>query len=158
MAGDAVYVTREHLQTMQTELHDLKSRARREVAQKIADARSHGDLSENADYDAAKHEQELLEIRISRLEGALSRVQVIDPKDFPNDKVYILSRVKLLNKKLGKEVDYQLVSPEEADFEQQKLSVTSPLGKALLGKVVGDIVETKVPAGVIQYEVLAIGK
>ena len=158
MAGDAVYVTREHLQTMQTELHDLKGRARKEIAQKIADARSHGDLSENADYDAAKHEQELLEIRISRLEGALSRVQVIDPKDFPDDKVYILSKVKLLNRKLGKEVEYQLVSPEEADFEQQKLSVTSPLGKALLGKVVGDIVETKVPAGVIQYEVLAIGK
>lgn len=158
MAGDAVYVTREHLQTMQTELHDLKTRARKEIAQKIADARSHGDLSENADYDAAKHEQELLEIRISRLEGAMSRVQVIDPKDFPDDKVYILSKVKLLNKKLAKEVDYQLVSPEEADFEQQKLSVTSPLGKALLGKVVGDIIETKVPAGVIQYEVLAIGK
>ena len=158
MAGDAVYVTREHLLTMQSELHDLKTRARKEVAQKIADARSHGDLSENADYDAAKHEQELLEIRISRLEGALSRAQVIDPKDFPNDKVYILSKVRLLNKKSSKEVDYQLVSPEEADFEQNKLSVTSPLGKALLGKVVGDIVETKVPAGAIQYEVLSIGK
>jgi transcription elongation factor GreA len=158
MAGDAVYVTREYLQTMQTELHDLKSRGRKEIAQKIADARSHGDLSENADYDAAKHEQELLEIRISRLEGALSRVQVIDPKDFPDDKVYILSRVRLLNKKVNKEINYQLVSPEEADFEQNKLSVTSPLGKALLGKVVGDVIETKVPAGVIQYEVLAISK
>lgn len=158
MAGDVVYVTREYLQTMQTELHDLKSRGRKEIAQKIADARSHGDLSENADYDAAKHEQELLEIRISRLEGALSRVQVIDPKDFPDDKVYILSRVRLLNKKVNKEISYLLVSPEEADFEQNKLSVTSPLGKALLGKVVGDVIETKVPAGVIQYELLSIGK
>ena len=158
MAGDAVYVTREYLQTMQSELHDLKTRARKEIAQKIADARSHGDLSENADYDAAKHEQELLEIRISRLDGAMSRVQVIDPKDFPDDKVYILSKVKLLNKKLAKEVDYHLVRPEDADFEQQQLSVTSPLGKALLGKVVGDVIETKVPAGVIQYEVLAISK
>ncbi|MBU3741054.1 MAG: transcription elongation factor GreA [Candidatus Kapabacteria bacterium] len=158
MPGDVVYVTREHLLTMQSELHDLKSRGRKEIAQKIADARSHGDLSENADYDAAKHEQELLEIRISRLEGALSRVQVIDPKDFPDDKVYILSKVRLLNKKSTKEVEYQLVSPEEADFEQNKLSVTSPLGKAMLGKVVGDVIETKVPAGVIQYEVLSIGK
>lgn len=158
MAGDAVYVTKEHLQSMQAELYELKTKGRKEVAQKIADARSHGDLSENADYDAAKHEQELLEIRISRIEGALSRVQVIDPKDFPDDKVYILSRVRLLNRKTNKEINYQLVSPEEADFEQNKLSVTSPLGKALLGKVIGDVVETKVPAGVIQYEVLAISK
>jgi transcription elongation factor GreA len=158
MPADTVYVTKEHLFAMQTEVHDLKTRARREVAQKIADARSHGDLSENADYDAAKHEQELLEIRIHKLESALGKVQVIDPSDFPNDKVYILSRVRLLNKKLHKELEYLLVSPEEADFEQNKLSVTSPLGKALLGKVVGDIVETKVPAGVIQYELLEIGK
>lgn len=158
MAGDAVYVTKEHLQTMQAELHELKTKGRKEVAQKIADARSHGDLSENADYDAAKHEQELLEIRISRIEGALSRVQVIDPSDFPDDKVYILSKVRLMNRKTNKEINYQLVSPEEADFEQNKLSVTSPLGKALLGKVIGDVVETKVPAGVIQYEVLAISK
>jgi transcription elongation factor GreA len=158
MAGDAVYVTKEHLQSMQSELHELKTRGRKEIAQKIADARSHGDLSENADYDAAKHEQELLEIRIARLEGALSRVQVIDPKDFPDDKVYILSKVRLMNRKTNKEIEYQLVSPEEADFEQNKLSVTSPLGKALLGTVVGDVVETKVPAGVIQYEVLGIRK
>jgi transcription elongation factor GreA len=158
MAGDAVYVTKEHLQSMQSELHELKTRGRKEIAQKIADARSHGDLSENADYDAAKHEQELLEIRIARLEGALSRVQVIDPKDFPDDKVYILSKVRLMNRKTNKEIEYQLVSPEEAYFEQNKLSVTSPLGKALLGTVVGDVVETKVPAGVIQYEVLGIRK
>ncbi|MFN6113209.1 MAG: GreA/GreB family elongation factor, partial [Bacteroidota bacterium] len=84
--------------------------------------------------------------------------QVIDAKDFPDDKVYILSRVELLNKKTNKKIQYLLVSPEEADFEQNKLSVTSPLGKALLGKVVGETVETKVPAGVIQYEILTIGK
>jgi transcription elongation factor GreA len=151
-------MTRDGVAKLEEEIRYLKSKGRTEIAEKISYARSHGDLSENADYDAAKHEQELLEIRISRLDGAMSRVQVIDPKDFPDDKVYILSKVKLLNKKLAKEVDYQLVSPEEADFEQQKLSVTSPLGKALLGKVVGDVIETKVPAGVIQYEVLAISK
>jgi len=157
MAG-AVYITRERLEAMQQEVHELKTKGRREIAQKIADARSHGDLSENADYDAAKHEQELLEIRISKIETSLSRAQVIDSKDFPDDKVYILSRVKLLNKKTNREIEYLLVSNEEADFEQNKLSVTSPLGKALLGRVIGDIVETKVPAGVIQYEVLNISK
>lgn len=158
MAGDAVYLTREHLESMRAELHDLKGRGRKDIAQKIAEARSHGDLSENADYDAAKHAQELLEIRISRLESTLAKAQVIDASDFPDDKVYILSRVKLMNKKTNKEIEYLLVSPEEADFEQNKLSVTSPLGKALLGKVVGDLVETKVPAGVIQYELLHISK
>ncbi|MBN9399995.1 MAG: transcription elongation factor GreA ['Candidatus Kapabacteria' thiocyanatum] len=156
--AEAVYITRERLEAMQQEVHELKTKGRREIAQKIADARSHGDLSENADYDAAKHEQELLEIRISKIETSLSRAQVIDPKDFPDDKIYILSRVKLLNKKTNREIEYLLVSNEEADFEQNKLSVTSPLGKALLGRVIGDIVETKVPAGVIQYEVLNISK
>ncbi|GMV53626.1 MAG: transcription elongation factor GreA [Chlorobi bacterium] len=158
MGGNAIYVTREHLEAIQLELHDLKGRGRKDIAQKIADARSHGDLSENADYDAAKHAQELLEIRISKLESTLARAQVIDKSDFPDDKVYILSNVKLLNKKTNKEVDYQLVSPEEADFEQNKLSVTSPLGKALMGKVVGDLVETRVPAGILQYEILNISK
>lgn len=158
MAGDIVYITRERLEEMQAELNDLKGRGRKDIAQKIADARSHGDLSENADYDAAKHAQELMEIRISKLESALSKAQVIEASDFPNDKVYILSKVKLLNKKTNREIEYTMVSPEEADFEQNKLSVTSPVGKSLMGKVVGDIIEAKVPAGTIQYEILAIGK
>lgn len=158
MAGDAVYITKEYLHEQQAELHELRTTGRKDIAQKIAEARSHGDLSENADYDAAKHAQELLEIRISRIQTMLGKAQVIDSKDFPDDKVYILSRVTLLNKKTNREIDYQLVSPEEADFEKAKLSVTSPLGKAVLGTVVGDIIETKVPAGVIQYEVKKIGK
>jgi len=158
MAGDAVYLTKEYLLQLQAELQELTTNGRRDIAQKIAEARSHGDLSENADYDAAKHAQELLEIRISKIQTTLSKAQVIDSKDFPDDKVYILSKVKLLNKKVNKSTLYQMVSPEEADFEQNKLSVTSPLGKALLGKMVGDIVETKVPAGVIQYEILEISK
>ena len=158
MAGDAVYITKERLLVMQAELQELKSHGRKDIAQKIADARSHGDLSENADYDAAKHAQELLEIRISKLESALSKAQVIDPSDFPNDKVYILSRVKLLNKKTNKEIEYLLVSSEEADFELNKLSVTSPLGKSLLGKVIGDTVETKAPVGTIIFEILDISK
>ncbi|MBK7185418.1 MAG: transcription elongation factor GreA [Ignavibacteria bacterium] len=158
MASESVYVTKEFFHELQAEVHELKTVGRRDIAQKIADARAHGDLSENADYDAAKNAQELLEIRISRIQTILGKAQVISASDFPDDKVYILSRVTLLNKKTKREIDYLLVSPEEADFEKAKLSVTSPLGKALLGKVVGDIIETKVPAGVIQYEVLKIGK
>lgn len=158
MAGDAVYLTKEYLLQLQAELQELTTTGRRDIAQKIAEARSHGDLSENADYDAAKHAQELLEIRISKIQTTLAKAQVIDSKDFPDDKVYILSKVKLMNKKVQKSIEYQMVSPEEADFEQNKLSVTSPLGKALMGKTVGDVVETKVPAGVIQYEILEISK
>ncbi|MBM4178667.1 MAG: transcription elongation factor GreA [Ignavibacteria bacterium] len=158
MAGDAVYLTREYLLQLQADLQELTTAGRRDIAQKIAEARSHGDLSENADYDAAKHAQELLEIRIAKIQTTLAKAQVIDSKDFPDDKVYILSRVKLLNKKVNKAIEYQMVSPEEADFEQNKLSVTSPLGKALMGKTVGDLLETKVPAGVIQYEILEISK
>jgi transcription elongation factor GreA len=100
----------------------------------------------------------LLEMRISRLESTLVKVQVIDPKDLPNDKIYILSKVKLKNNKTGKMVEYTLVSAEEADFQANKLAVSSPLGKALLGKTIGDKVITKVPAGDIEYEILEIGK
>lgn len=158
MASDAIYITRERFQSLQSELQELKIHGRRDIAQKIADARSHGDLSENADYDAAKHAQELLEMKISRLETILGKAQVIEPSDFPDDKVYILSRVKLLNHKTRTEIEYLLVSSEEADFEQNKLSVTSPLGKSLLGKVAGDIVETNAPAGKVRFEILAISK
>lgn len=153
-----IYMTKEGLNKFEEELRMLKSKGRVEMAEKIAYARSHGDLSENADYDAAKHEQELLEMRISRIESILSKVQVIDPKDFPNDKVYILSKVKMRNKKTMAEVEYSLVSAEEADFHTNKIAVSSPLGKAMLGKSVGEIVTTKVPAGVIEYEVLEISK
>lgn len=152
-----VYMTRERVKELEEEIRDLKTRARAEVAQKIADARSHGDLSENADYDAAKHEQELLEIKINKLEQTLGNVKVIEQSDLPDDgKVYILSVVRLMNKKVQKEVTFTLVSAEEADFEKNKLSVTSPLGKALLGKTVGDVIETKAPAGMIQYEILDV--
>ena len=153
-----IYVTKERFIEMQEELQLLRGKGRKEIAQKIADARSHGDLSENADYDAAKHEQELMEIRLAKLETSLANAQVIQASDFPDDKIYILSKVKLLNKKTNKELEYYLVSAEEADFEQNKLSVSSPLGKSLMGKVVGDIVEMKAPAGLIQFEILGISK
>ena len=158
MSSGPVYMTREGVAKIENDLRQLKGKGRKEIAEKIAYARSHGDLSENADYDAAKHEQELLEMRISRLESTLIKVQVIDQKDLPDDKIYILSKVKLKNNNTDKTVEYTLVSAEEADFQANKLAVSSPLGKALLGKTIGDTVITKVPAGDIVYEILEIGK
>jgi transcription elongation factor GreA len=126
------------------------------MAQKIADARSHGDLSENAEYDAAKEEQQHLELKISKLELTLSRAKIIEAKDLPNDKIYILSRVTVKDVKTGETFEYLLVSPEESNFEANKISVTSPIGKSLLGRTKGETVEIKVPAGLLTYKVLDI--
>lgn len=160
MAADAktetVYLTRERLVELEHELRDLKTNGRKTVAAKIAEARGHGDLSENAEYDAAKEEQQHLELRISKLEVTLSRAKIIDARDLPNDKIYILSRVKLKDLKTNEDFEYLLVSPEESDFENNKISVTSPIGKALLGKLRGDLVEIKVPAGMLKYKILDI--
>ncbi len=156
--SEIIYMTKERVREIEEELNDLKGRGRREIAQKIAEARSHGDLSENADYDAAKDEQGLLEMRIAKLSQILSKSQVIRADEFPDDKVYILTRVTLKNVITEEEFEYQLVSAEEADFEQNKIAVTSPLGKSLMGKELGDIAEVVVPAGTTQYEVIKIGK
>ncbi len=153
-----VYMTKERIKELEEELRLLQTRGRKEMAGKIAEARSHGDLSENADYDAAKDEQGLLELKISKLSDTLSHAEVIDADEFPTDKVYILSKVKIKNQKTGKISDYQLVSQEEADFEKNKLGVTSPIGKALLGKKIGEIAEINVPAGKTTFEVLDIYK
>lgn len=156
--SEVVYMTVESVRELEKELRELKTKGRKEIARKIADARSHGDLSENAEYDAAKHAQELLEIKISKLATTLGKVQVITPEEMPEGKVYILSKVKLKNKMNGATFDYLLVSPEEADFEKKKLSVDSPIGKALMGKEVGDTAIIKAPAGNIEYEVLEISR
>ncbi len=156
--SETVYLTRERLVALEQELHDLKTNGRKSIAQKIAEARGHGDLSENAEYDAAKEEQQHLELRIAKLQTTLSRAKIIEAKDLPNDKIYILSRVKIRDQKTAEEVEYLLVSPEEADYEQNKISVTSPIGKALLGKVKGDIVEIKVPAGLLKYHILDVNR
>ena len=153
-----VYMTKERMREIEDELHILKSKGRTEIAQKIAEARSHGDLSENADYDAAKDEQGLLELKISKLTEMLANSQVITADEFPDDKVYILSKVTLKNQKTGKLINYQMVSPEEADFERNKLAVTSPIGKALMGKKIGDLAEVKVPAGTTIFEIVQITK
>jgi transcription elongation factor GreA len=155
---ETVYLTRERLVEIEKELRDLKTNGRKSVAAKIADARGHGDLSENAEYDAAKEEQQHLELRIGRLEQTLSHAKIIDARDLPNDKIYILSRVKLKDLKTDEVVEYLLVSPEESNFEANKISVTSPIGKALLGKKKGETVEIKVPVGMLKYQILDINR
>lgn len=151
-----VYLTRERLVELENELRDLKVRGRTEMAQKIAEARGYGDLSENAEYDAAKEAQQHLELRIQKLELTLSRAQILSSEELPNDKVYILSVVKLRDTKTKETIEYRLVSPEEADFEKNKISVTSPIGKALLGRKEGETVKVKVPAGYLEYQLLEI--
>jgi transcription elongation factor GreA len=156
--SDKNYMTKEKYKELEDQLKEMQTKGRKEIAQKIADARSHGDLSENADYDAAKEEQGLFEMKIAKLSQMLSNAEIIDPSEFPDDKVYILSNVEVLNKKFNKKMTLQLVSAAEADYEKNKISITSPLGKALMGKEIGDIAEMNAPAGTIQYEILNISK
>ena len=153
-----VYLTRERMRELERDLHEMKTKGRAEIAEKISDARSHGDLSENAEYDAAKEEQGLFELRISKLEGVLGRARLIEAKDLPNDAVYILSNVTLEDLKNGEKVTYKLVSPEEANFEDDKISVTSPIGKALLKKKLGDEVHITVPVGSLDYRIIGISR
>lgn len=154
--GEPVYLTRERLVELEQELHELKTAGRKTMAQKIADARGHGDLAENSEYEAAKEEQQHLELRISKLEATLSRTKIIEAKDLPNDKIYILSRVTLKDLKTDNQFQYLLVSPEEADYEENKISVSSPIGKALLGRTKGESVEIKVPAGTLKYHIVDV--
>jgi len=154
--SDVVYLTKEKFVELENELREMKINGRAQVAQKIAEARGHGDLSENAEYDAAREEQRHLEYRIAKLEETLAKSRIIESKDLPNDKVYILSKVTVKDSKNGKKIQYQIVSPEEADFEQNKISSVSPIGKGLMGKKVGEVVEIKVPAGVLKYEIVEI--
>ncbi|HPI36484.1 MAG TPA: transcription elongation factor GreA [Ignavibacteriaceae bacterium] len=151
-----VYLTQERLLELERELKELKSNGRKEIARKIAEARSHGDLSENAEYDAAKEEQGLFEMKIAKLEGLLARVRVVDTNQYPKDKVHILSTISVKNLKTGKVFNYNLVSPEEADFQTGKISVTSPIGQGLMGKMLGEKVKVKVPAGLMELEILSI--
>lgn len=153
-----VYLTKDRLHEIETELNLLKTRGRKEMAEKIAEARSHGDLSENSEYETAKFEQEHLEIRIRKYEEMLSRVKIISAEDMPNDKIYILHTVKLKDLKTKEKFSYKLVSPEESDLDQDKISVSSPLGKALLGKKVGEEIELNVPAGQLKYKIIDIYK
>jgi transcription elongation factor GreA len=154
---DKIYLTPEGYNKLQAELQELKGPRRREVTQAIQVAREHGDLKENAEYDAAKEEQAKMEYRISQLQDQLASAVIIDPSHVPTDRISVGQRVRLRDLKSENEFDYILVSPAEADFEQGRISITSPVGKGLVGRKVGEEVEIKIPAGIQRFRVLEIG-
>ncbi len=147
------YVTQETLDKMVDELTQLKTAGRAEIARAIAEAREKGDLKENAEYDAAKEAQGLHEAKIAQLENAVANSRVIDTKDIDISKVSILSKVKILNTKTQKTVEYQIVSETEADLKKGKISVGSPIAKGLLGKSVGEVAEVSAPAGKMEFRI-----
>ncbi len=154
--SDVTYLTKEGYDRLKAQLDDLKGRGRTEIARQIQTAREMGDLSENAEYDAAKDAQGLLEMKISKLENAIAIARVLDESDIDSNKAYILSTVKLRNIKTKMEMKYTLVAEEEADLKRGRISIKSPVGKAILGKEVGDIIEIIVPAGNLEFELLEI--
>jgi transcription elongation factor GreA len=157
MAGISYY-TEEGLNKLKQELNELKSKGRADMARQIAEARDKGDLSENAEYDAAKDAQGLLELKISKLEEIISNARVLDESNIDTSKVSILSRVKIKNVQNGATLHYTLVSEEEADLKSGRISVKSPIGQGLLGKKVGEKVQITVPAGKISLEILEISR
>ena len=154
--GNVSYYTPEGYAKLKAELEHMKTVERAHVIKQIAEARDKGDLSENAEYDAAKEAQGMLELRIAKLEEILASARVVDASQLDNSKVLILSTVRIRNQQNGKEVTYTLVAQNEANIAQGKISVDSPIGKGLLGKSVGDISEIKVPNGTMHFEVLEI--
>ncbi len=150
------YVTQEGFDALRDEITHLEKVERKRISGQIADARDKGDLSENAEYDAAKEAQGLLELRISKLKNTLAVSRVVDPKDLDISKVNILSKVKLLNMKFNKEVTYTIVAESEANLKELKISVESPIGKGLMGKKIGETAQIEVPAGKIEFKILDI--
>ncbi|MDD2985614.1 transcription elongation factor GreA [Flavobacterium sp.] len=152
------YYTAEGLKKLKEELENLKHIERPKASQAIAEARDKGDLSENAEYDAAKEAQGLLELRISKMEEVYSNARLIDESQLDMTKALVLSNVKIKNQANGMEMKYTLVAESEADLKAGKISVTSPIGKGLLGKSVGDIAEITVPNGILKFEILEISR
>lgn len=152
------YFTEEGLKRLKDELHQLKVHERASISKQIAEARDKGDLSENAEYDAAKEAQGLLELKISKLEEVLSNARLIDESTLDMSKVLILSKVKIKNVANGATMQYTLVAENEADLKLGKISVDSPIGKGLLGKKVGDVADIKVPSGTMKFEVVEISR
>jgi transcription elongation factor GreA len=147
------YITRETLEQMRSELQHLKAVERPAASRAIAEAREKGDLKENAEYDAAKEQQGLLEAKIALLEGQIANARVIDESTIDTSKVSILTKVTVLNLNTKKAMTYKIVSEKEADLKAGKISITSPIGKGLLGKKVGDTAEVQAPAGVIKFKI-----
>jgi transcription elongation factor GreA len=147
------YVTAETFERLKEELQHMKGVERPAASHAIAEAREKGDLKENAEYDAAKEAQGMLEAKIKQLEGVLSNARILDESTIDTSKVSILTKVTLTNLNTKKKVTYKIVSENEADLKQGKLSVTSPIGHSLLGKVVGDVVDIQVPAGIMKFKI-----
>jgi transcription elongation factor GreA len=150
------YYTEEGLKKLQEELNQLRNVERPRISQQIAEARDKGDLSENAEYDAAKDAQGMLELKISKLEEIISNARLVDESKLDNSKALVLSTVKIKNKTNGQVMSYTLVAENEADLKLGKISVSSPIGKGLLGKKVGDVAEISVPSGKLQFEIVEI--
>ncbi|MEN9963597.1 MAG: hypothetical protein RL582_692 [Bacteroidota bacterium] len=147
------YVTQETFEKMQEELQQMKSIERPAASKAIAEAREKGDLKENAEYDAAKEAQGILEAKIKYLEGVIATARILDESSIDSSRVSILTKVTVTNLNLNKTVTYQIVSEKEASLKDGKISVTSPIGKGLLGKVIGDIAEVVVPAGTLKFKI-----
>lgn len=154
--ADIQYFTKEGLEKLKAELLQLKTEERTRITQAIAEARDKGDLSENAEYDAAKEAQGQLEAKIAEMENLIANSRIIDSSQLDTSKVSILCKVKVKNHNVGKEAEYQLVSEKEANLKENKISIKSAIGAGLLGKAVGDVVEITVPAGIVKLEVLKI--
>jgi transcription elongation factor GreA len=154
--SNITYLTQESYDRMKKELTRLKTDARKEIAEDIAEAREKGDLSENAEYDAAKDAQGMLELKINELEKTLSNARILDEKDLDTSQVRVLSTAEIKDVKSGSTVKYKLVSEAEANLKEKKISVTSPIGKGLLGKKVGEKAEIQTPAGPREFEVIKI--
>jgi transcription elongation factor GreA len=153
-----IYLSQNGYDNLKKELHILKSVDRPHIINQIAEARDKGDLSENAEYDAAKEAQGLLEARISKLENDLSNSRVIDESQLSTDSVSLLSKVTIKNLKNNMEMTYAVVSESEANLAEKKISASSPIGKGLLGKKVGEVVEIQIPNGIVNFEIIDISR
>ena len=154
--SDISYYTQEGLDRLKGEIKELESVERPKISQQIAEARDKGDLSENAEYDAAKEAQGLLEARIAKLKNKLANARLIDDSDIDSSKVFILSTVRIRNVQNKMEVSYTIVAENEADLKARKISVDSPIGKGLLGKSVGETADIQTPSGIMKFEVVSI--
>lgn len=152
------YYTEEGLQKLKDELHEMKTVQRPAISNQIAEARDKGDLSENAEYDAAKEAQGILEMKIAKLEAVVSNARIIDDSNIDNSRVYILSIVKIKNIANGMTMEYTLVAENEADLKAKKISVESPIGKGLLGKAVGEVADIQTPNGIVKFEIVEISR
>jgi len=156
MSSEETFLTKEGYEKLTKELHYLKTMRRREISKEIKEAREHGDISENAEYEAAKEKQAFVETRILQLETKLSQARIIDSKRIPKDRAYLGATVLLKNIESKEELRYTLVGGDEADSSEGKISIHSPMAKGLLGHKAGDRVEIRVPVGIRKYEILRI--